>query len=343
MARRWGRVAIVASILLVSVLPGRFTKNQTSAASTQPIPTEPIPPGDPEAVSTILEQGAMTHVFDTSEMGGGPYYVNDHAFVQGTDGAWHMFGIFHHEPIGEDTEFDFIHAVAKEPDPARWKTGAFNAVPSPFTMALRADRSAGETHVWAPHVVFAEGRWWMFYQGGGPDGDHSSIRLAESDDLYRWERVGRVPVFEDFCVARDPMLVRREGVWALYYTRCATIDRRASGVAVRQSKNLVDWTEPRMVLTLSETPSMWNSGYTESPFVFQHDGFYYLSVSAYPIAWDATLLYRSRAPFAFPSTPISRLRAHAGEWLTDRGGKTLYLSHAGPGQSGVWIGPVSGL
>ena len=39
----------------------------------------------------------------------------------------------------------------------------------------------------------------MVYQGGGADDYHAAIRLAESDDLYRWTRVGHVPLFEDFC------------------------------------------------------------------------------------------------------------------------------------------------
>jgi hypothetical protein len=191
-------------------------------------------------------------------------------------------------------------------------------------------------------VVAAEGRYWMIYQGGGPEIDRASIRLAESDDLYRWSRVGQVPLFEDICVARDPMLVRRDDAWAVYYTRCESISRRVSGVAYRLSRNLVDWTEPRMVLTLPDTPAMFNSGFTESPFVFERGGYWYLSVSSYPLAWDATMVYRSPAPFAFPSTPFTRLRAHAGEWLTTASGEML-LTHAGPGQRGVWISRVRGM
>jgi hypothetical protein len=306
-------------------------------------PFEPTPPPDPGAMSASLEQRPMSHVFDTTPFGGGPYYVNDHAFVQGPLGEWHLFGIFHREPIGEDSEVEFVHAISDEPDPARWGEGAFIPAPAPYTMALRADRAIGETHLWAPHVVHAAGRWWMIYQGGGAEGDRASIRLAESDDLYRWTRVGQAPLFEDFCVARDPMLSQRDGVWTLYYTRCDSLGNRLSGVAYRQSDDLVHWTEPRMALTLSATPPMPNSGFTESPFVFERNGYHYLSVSSYPIAWDATMLYRSPAPFAFASVPFARLRAHAGEWLTSRDGKQMLLSHAGPGQHGVWVGPVDGL
>jgi hypothetical protein len=40
-----------------------------------------------------------------------------------------LFGIYHREPFGEDSEIEFIHAMTKEPDPARWTTGAFDVVP----------------------------------------------------------------------------------------------------------------------------------------------------------------------------------------------------------------------
>jgi hypothetical protein len=183
----------------------------------------------------------------------------------------------------------------------------------------------------------------MIYQGGGPDADHASMRLAESDDLYRWTRVGSLPLFEDICVARDPMLVRHDSTWALYYTRCDTAGRRLNGVAYRLSRDLFHWSEPHMVLVLPESPPLPNSGYTESPFVFERDGYHYLSVSSYPVAWDATIIYRSRAPYAFQSEPFTRLRAHAAEWVTSSNGDRLFITHAGPGQKGVWITPIGGL
>ncbi len=285
----------------------------------------------------------MVHVFDTSPLPGGPHYVNDHTLIRAADGSWHLFGIFHEEPMGPDTEDDFIHAVAMEPDPAKWEEGTFQAATAPFTIALRADRAIGETHIWAPHVLAVDGRYVMIYQGGGHDSDRASMRLAESDDLYRWTRVSDVPLFEDICVARDPMLTRRDNAWVLYYTRCDSTSRRLSGVAYRLSRNLVHWSEPRMVLTLEDTPAMGNSGYTESPFVFERGSYYYLSFTAYPVSWDATMVYRSPAPFAFPNAAFTRLRAHAGEWLTSADGRRTLLTHAGPGQRGVWISTVDGL
>jgi hypothetical protein len=302
----------------------------------------PRAPADPTARCAVVEQSAMVHLFDTRSLGGRATYVNDHTLVQGLDGSWHMFGIFHSEPMGDDTEVDFIHAVTQEKNPAKWTTGSFEAVPEPHRIALHADRSIGETHAWAPHVVPWEGRFMMVYQGGGPDDDHASIRLAESDDLYRWTRVGHVPLFEDFCEARDPMLVRREGAWALYYSRCDSITRKLSGVAYRLSRDLVHWTDAQMALTVEHAPPTSNAAYAESPFVFERGGYFWMSVSAYPLSWDATLVYRSTVPSAFPDTPYTRLRAHAAEWVFGNHGE-LWLTHAGPGQSGVWMSRIDGI
>jgi hypothetical protein len=332
MASRWGR-CVFLGLFVVSQTP-RAPVARASAVSTE----RPVAPPDDGSQSIAIEQGDMVHVFDTSPLG--TTYVNDHTIVRGPDGSWHLFGIFNEEPIGPDTERRFIHAIATERDPAKWTEHAFEAAPPPHRFALEADTAIGETHLWAPHVVAADGRYIMAYHGGG-DADRSSIRLAESDDLYRWTRTGDVPIFEDICVARDPMLTREGGLWALYYTRCVSTEHRVSGVAVRVSRDLARWSEPRMVLVLGDTPPMANSGYTESPFVLERGAHRFLSVSAYPIAWDATLVYRSRAPFAFPSEPITRLRSHAGEWIAHR--SRLYLTHAGPGQRGVWLSEVRGM
>lgn len=334
------RGPIVWSALLVFfALPVHFASEEAIAGGA---PSVAVAPPDPEASCATVEQSPMVHVFDTRSMEGAPTYVNDHTLVQASNGSWHLFGIFHREPMGADTEVDFVHAVANERDPAKWVDSAFVAAPAPHTIALHAEKSAGETHLWAPHVVAAEGRWFMFYQGGGSDDYHASIRIAESADLYRWSRIGSVPLFEDFCEARDPMIVRRDDVWFMHYTRCESVTRKVSGVAIRSSRDLVHWTEPIMGATFGAHPTTSNSAYAESPFVFERGGYHYLSVTAYPLAWDATLLYRSRAPLAFPDAPFTRLRAHAAEWVFDEHGGA-FMTHAGPGQHGVWLSRIKGI
>lgn len=344
MATRWGRVAWIGAFVLVALPVQQLRPQEAFAGADGPPP--PLPHADPSVTSTLVHQSAMVHVFDTTSLvapGARPPYVNDHTLVQAKDGAWHLFGIFHPEPMTpDDSEHDFVHAVAKEPDPARWEHGSFDAVPEPHRIALHADRSIGETHLWAPHVVAWEGRYIMVYQGGGKNDYRASIRLAESDDLYRWTRLDDLPAFEDICEARDPMLVHREGAWVVHYTRCDSVTKKLSGVAYRLSHDLVHWSEPRMVMTQEHLPATSNAAYAESPFVFERGGFFWLSLTSYPQEWDATMLYRSPVPTSFPDTPYTRLRAHAAEWIFDRHGDA-WLTHAGPGQRGVWLSKVDGL
>lgn len=346
MASSWGRLGLGPLLILIT-LPQDLV-SEVHAADVAPA-LGPVAPADPFAVSLDARQGALTRIFDTSLIGDtlgeevASSYVNDHTLVQDRQGAWHLFGIWHAEPFAPEQETEFVHAVAREPDPLRWGDGAFEIAARPFTTALIADGEIGETHIWAPHVVFAEGRYVMVYQGGGVDRDRSSIRLAESEDLYQWTRVSTTPLFEDICEARDPMLTKRDNAWVLYYTRCESTTSRINGVAYRLSRDLLHWTEPRMVLSLDDAPRLSNSGYTESPFVFERQGYFYLSVTSYPLAFNATMIYRSLAPFAFPSAPLSRVRGHAGEWVTSRDGRRIFMTHAGPGQRGVLMSPIEAL
>lgn len=331
------RIAVAGAAVFVAALSAA-TSGPSAAGTT---PAIAAAPPDPEAVSLAVTQDEpMVHVFDTTALGGSPTYVNDHTIVQADDGSWHLFGIFHREPmLPDDSEYDLVHAIAAEPDPARWENGAFTAAPAPWTIALHADRAHGETHAWAPHVVRANGRYVMVWQAGGPSDDRAGIRIAESDDLHRWSRIGDVPLFEDFCEARDPMLVPHGDTWSLYYTRCESTAHKVSGVARRTSRDLVHWSEPQMALTLATSAPTSNSAFTESPFVFERGGYWWLSVTSYPVAWDGTVLYRSKTPFAFDATPVTRLRAHAAEWISDAQGR-LWMTHAGPGQRGVWLARV---
>ena len=127
----------------------------------------------------------------------------------------------------------------------------------------------------------------------------------------------------------------------MYYTRCNNKTSRLSGVAYRTSRDLLHWSKPAMALTLKSSTPMFNSGFTESPFVFKRGGWFYLSVTSYPVAWDATFLYRSRSPVSFKEPPVARLKAHAAEWIIDANGEA-FMTHAGPGEKGVWLYPVSG-
>ena len=298
--------------------------------------------GTPDPAPT---QGPMNKIFDTERLPGGRFYVNDHALIQRPDDRWLLTGIFNPEPYQAETERSFVLATADGPGPARWNEAAapsFTLAPERLALRARAD----ERWIWAPHVARDDdGSLAMIFHVGTPDLDRSGFRMARSLDGSTWTRQGGT-LFEDICVARDPMLVRSSDLWVVYYTRCASSGSRSSGVAYRTSLDLVDWSPPAMALTLGEETALPNSGYTESPFVFERQGWFYLTITSYPVHYDATFVYRSRSPFAFPPHPIARLRAHAAEWVAEGGdfeAGRLFFTSAGPGKGGVFLQELFGL
>ncbi|WP_437334848.1 DUF2961 domain-containing protein [Sorangium sp. So ce394] len=292
-----------------------------------------------------LTQGPARKIFDANALREAPSYVNDHSIVQLSDGRWLLTGIFNREPYRPDTEIEFVLATAAGPGPARWVEAAspsFALAPERFSTRALPD----ERWIWAPHVVRdRDGSLVMIFHVGAPDPDRSGFRIARSRDGIAWTRHGGT-LFEDICVARDPMLVRLGDLWVVYYTRCASRESRRSGVAYRTSLDLVHWSPPAMALTLGPETAMNNSGHTESPFVFARKGWFYLTVTSYPVDYDATFVYRSRSPFAFPPHPVARLRAHAAEWVAEGGSfdaGRLFFTHAGAGRGGVFLQELFGL
>lgn len=340
LVKRTLRAAGIALSSLCLVAPARLEHGRVEAPGGG---SDRAGSGDGQSMPGVeVSQGGWVRIFDARSFLGAEHAVNDHCLVRDAGGRWHLFGIFQAQSRWDEELETFVHAVAAPPaEPGSMTSLRFEFANPPF--ALKRDASLGETHLWAPHVVQDGDRWLMFYQSGGPHPDRAGIRVAESTDLFAWRRIGAGPLFEDLCVARDPMVFRAGGVWIMYYTRCDDSASRTSGVAYRTSRDLLRWSEPAMALVVTGSEPMFNSGYTESPFVFERGGWYYLSVTAYPVAWDATLVYRSRSPFAFTGPPFARLRAHAAEWISDPGSGAVSMSHAGPGQGGVWLTPVTGL
>ena len=292
-----------------------------------------------------VAQGPSVKILDTGSLPEGPHYVNDHSLIPLADGRWLLTGIFRSEPYQGYDERAFIHALADGPGPARWyEAGSPSFTISPQRFSLRAQDD--EPWIWAPHLARDhDGSLLMMYHVGSRDHDRAGFRLARSTDGMTFTRAGGTR-FEDLCVARDPMLVQFADLWVAYYTRCASKDRRVSGVAYRTSLDLTSWSEPRMALTLGRDTIRHDSGHTESPFVFERKGWFYLTVTSYPTAWDATFLYRSRSPFSFPSEPIARLSTHAPEWIPEAGDFNtgrLFFTHAGAGQGGVFLQELHGL
>jgi len=275
--------------------------------------------------------GKSVHIFDQSAGEKRPWYINDHCVVKGPDGRWHLFGITHEKEIVPPpwSEHFFAHASSPSLLQVPWQK---------HPLALKYDRKLGETHIWAPHVIEKDGAYYMFYAGGGGHWD-SMIDLATSKDLFKWERPPVNPLFRDFYDARDPMVLKHGDDYLLYYCKTFSKDDPKSTVALRRSKDLVHWSEPEFALVLSDFPRIQNSGHTESPFVFEHLGKFYMIVCTPYYHYRLTRVFVSDNPFKFDEkNEVTAFVAHCAEIVNDNG--NFYASHAGWFYEGAYLAPL---
>ncbi len=297
-----------------------------------------------------VESGAFELIYDPSVGEGERWYINDHTFVRDHTGTWHLIGITDTEPFNVKNEVHLAHATA-------------TSLHGPWTkqpFAMTADPSASETFLWAPHVIHHDDRYWMFVCVGGASPQEYRIHLATSEDCWMWERHPANPVVVDGYEARDPMVMRIGDRWVMYYT--ATLDGGAGPsnhiVAAAESDDLVHWSGRQVAYTDAMKGTL--AGPTESPFVVERDGRYFLFVGPdfnnqiesfnagrWTLAeWGDVPGYRgttvlvSDDPLSFDARDrVGYLDAHAVEVIVDQDGST-WASHCGWGQGGVWLAPL---
>jgi arabinan endo-1,5-alpha-L-arabinosidase len=275
----------------------------------------------------LVSAGEFTLVYDPSIGEDEAWYINDHTFVQGPDGTWHMFGITHAEPAEPLDEKQLAHATAPS------LTGPWTKQP----FALDADPWYGETHLWAPHVIENDGLFYMFYAGGGPDNAEYAINLATSPDLETWTRHLDGPLFRDGYDARDPFVIRIGDQWVMYYT--ATSDPAGGNhtVMYRTSDDLITWSERQTAFTDPEIGTF--GGGTESPFLVERDGDWYLFIGPRG-GYVGTDVFRSDDPFDFQDAPlVGHIASHAAEVIVE--GDDWFVSAAGWGEGGVHLAPLT--
>ena len=249
-------------------------------------------------------------------------YVNDHCLVRAHDGRWHVFGITKATPdLDPHQERWFCHGSG-----ASLAAGGFEEHGRVCDFGGRA---------WAPTVAFDGERYVMLY---GPDLLRAAVCDDERLDHWREQPCSVVGAPVEGCL-RDAMILPLDAdTWLLY----ATARRNRCGmVSVFVSEDLLDWRFVRYALrTTPEAPSNPPWGATESPFVFRHDGDYYLSVT-YTTSFGGvedyhnTLLFRSANPFDFGTyrgdarEVFARLRAHAPEYVRDPASGRWYVTSCG--------------
>lgn len=282
-----------------------------------------------ETTGATVSAGPSSIVYDPSVGESGPWYYNDHTLIRDVaTGTWHVFAITHAEPANPLDEKDFGHATAPSPR-GPWTKQPF---------ALTADPAAGESHIWAPHAVYADGVYYLFYAAGTPDHAAYRMHLATSTDLVHWTRSPANPLFTDGFDARDPMVTRVGDRWVMYYTANSTPTGGNHQVAYRTSTDLQHWSGKQVAF---EHPASGTfGGPTESPFVLERDGWWYLFVCCEPGYRDGRV-YRSRDPYRFSIRDLAgRVDAHAAEVVTEPDG-TTWLTGAGWGQGGLSLAPLT--
>ena len=191
----------------------------------------------------------------------------------------------------------------------------------------------GETLVWAPYVFENDGVYRMFYCAGGPTHENYRIHQATSSDLFHWERHPDNPMIVDGYDARDPMVMRYQDQWILYYTATAHPSGGNHTVMAMTSDDLIRWSHKKTVFTDSAIGKA--GGPTESPFVVAHKERYFLLVTTNR-GYNRTAVYESDDPLHWePENRIGSFGAHAAEVIQTQG--KWFVSRAGWGQGGVWL------
>jgi beta-fructofuranosidase len=272
--------------------------------------------------------GTFERIYDPSVGEAEPWYVNDHTFIRDRDGTWHLIGITHAEPFAPKDELHLAHATAPDLH-GPWTKQPF---------ALSTDPAAGETHLWAPHVIDHDGTYWMFVCAGGATPETYRIHLATSTDCTTWERHPGNPVVVDGFEARDPMVLRVGDRWVMYYTATSDPSGGHHIVAAAFSDDLVRWSGRTTVYT-DEKIGTWG-GPTESPFVVERDGRWLLFIGPSG-GYVGTRVLVSDDPLHFRSEDQAGfIKSHAAEVIVDEDGST-WVSHCGWGQGGVYLAPLS--
>lgn len=270
--------------------------------------------GQPQTKTEHVAAGEFVNIYNQSN-------INDHCFIKEPNGLWHFYGI--------GGTRGFSHAKSESLKDSEWKVA-----PYPFPVEWDPWK---EMHLWAPHIVMNDGIYYMFYCAGGKTGYNYRMHLATSTDLITWTRHPENPLFVDGFDARDPMVLRLDDQWIMYY--CANTDPKGGNhvVAYRLSKDLVHWGKRHIAFT---DPRIHKAGGpTESPFVVRRGDTYYLFIGPRE-GYVGTDVFESRSPFQwYLEDKVGHIDSHAAEVVRDENGK-WFVSTAGVGEGGIYLAPL---
>jgi len=262
------------------------------------------------------------------------HYINDHTVYQDAEGNWRLIGITSKTDGDYNQEKYFAVGTSADFPPAG---GMAEAEPI-------AD--FGEL-AWAPHVIHVGEKYHVFWSP-------HKLHQMESQDGILWENheVTIPAPFHKFF--RDGMVLQvAENQWLLYATARG---RYYSQVDIYQSFDLRAWQYIRTALSSgwgSERNSPFSS--MESPFVVDHQGHYYLSLTYnndsffWPgilllfsvwrnrASYNETLVFHSDNPYDFgvyrgrdhSPTLLTELETHGPEFVYNPDADAWYITTAG--------------
>lgn len=292
------------------------------------VPAEPQPGVAPLCVPR--QNGPWRKLFRPQKHG---YYINDHCVYRDGQGRWRLVGITDKSDGSYSNEKYFA-------------VGVGDSLASGEMEEQEPVADFGEL-AWAPHVIVEAGTYYMFWS------PHRLHRMLSSDGIaWRDHRVVMTAPMHKFF--RDAMVLKAApGQWLLYTTARGAY---FSQVDVYQSFDLETWQYICTALR-SSWGSERNSPFasTESPFVIEYQGRYYLSITynndsffwpgvlmtfrIWPkrASYNDTLVFQSDNPYDFgvycgkraSPTLLTTLRAHAPEYVHDAERDVWYMTTAG--------------
>ena len=286
----------------------------------------PIPELDGEYVSVYRPRGDVYRGENTPGFRQGHFYrewiVNDFSILQDGE-TWHMVGITHPRPDSfihdfdyDDTdvhegEFQLFHSVAEG--------GSFRDIfrKDSFTdcgkILYPSERPGERKEIWAPHLMKVQDRFQIIYSPG-------QMRRMSSDDFRNWQKEDTM--FVSSCEdARDPYLYEEGGRYYCIYTEAGILKYRTS-------RDLHVWSEEAI---LQDRLFGYGNVQNESPFLLKREGIYYLFWSIFDGrngCYDNRTMVFAGSSFGElrNSAPLTMLRGHAPEIVSDQKGEFYFLS-----------------